>query len=97
MRSSANQWIAEQHGFRRRYERKNYQTEVMFVTNGRMYKGGLIDISIGGAFILSDQVNQFIKGNKLSISIPFTDGHKHIKRKGTVLWKNSKGFAIEFN
>lgn len=97
MRSLATNWVSELHEFRRRHERKNYQTEVMFVTNGQMYKGGLMDISMGGAFILSNHVNQFVEGKKISISIPFTDGRKYLKHRGTVLWKNSKGFAIEFD
>jgi hypothetical protein len=82
--------------FRRRYERKNYNSEVIFSLQGKAYAGTLKDISIGGAFVATLSVNQVYKGDVITISIPFTDGRKNIKRRARVLWTSGEGFAIEF-
>jgi Tfp pilus assembly protein PilZ len=82
--------------FRRRYERKNYSSEVIFSAKGKAYPGSLKDISLGGAFVVTQAVNQVDKGDKVILSIPFTDGKKSVKRRGRVLWTNGEGFAMEF-
>lgn len=82
--------------FRRRYERKQYGSEIIFSAKGRAYAGTLKDISLGGAFVVTQAVNQIDKGEKVILSIPFTNGKKSVKRKGRVLWTNNEGFAVEF-
>jgi Tfp pilus assembly protein PilZ len=83
--------------FRRRYERKKYGSEVIFSCNGRAYAGTLRDICLGGAFVMTLDVNQLGRGDVVILSIPFTDGRKSVKRKGRVSWTNNEGFAIEFS
>jgi len=82
--------------FRRRYERKNYHSDVVFSLNGYAFGGTLKDISMGGAFVLTLSVNQVQKGDIITISIPFTSGRKNIKRRARVLWTSGDGFAVEF-
>lgn len=82
--------------FRRRYERKNYSSDVVFSVQGRAYAGSLKDISMGGAFVISLSVNQVSKADVITISIPYTNGRKNIKRRAKVLWTNDEGFALEF-
>lgn len=82
--------------FRRRYDRKNYCSDVVFSLNGKAYAGTLKNISMGGAFIMTLSVNQLSKGDVIIVSIPFTSGKKNIKRRGRVLWINGEGFAVEF-
>lgn len=82
--------------FRRRYERKKYGSEVIFAAKGKAYPGSLKDISLGGAFVATQAVNQVDRGDKVILSIPFTDGRKSIKRRGRILWTNNEGFAVEF-
>lgn len=82
--------------FRRRYERKNYSSDVVFSVQGRAYAGSLKDISMGGAFVISLSVNQVSKGDVITISIPYTNGRNNIKRRAKVLWTNDEGFALEF-
>jgi hypothetical protein len=82
--------------FRRRYERKNYAADVVFSVRGMAYGGTLRDISVGGAFVMTMAVNQVSKGDLITISIPFTDGRKNIKRRARTLWTNGSGFAVEF-
>jgi hypothetical protein len=82
--------------FRRRYERKNYNSDVVFSLQGKAYAGTLKDIGMGGAFVMTLSVNQVCRGDVVTISIPFTNGKKNIKRRGGVLWTSGEGFAVEF-
>jgi hypothetical protein len=82
--------------FRRRYDRKNYNTDIIFSLQGKAYAGTLKDISMGGAFLTSISVNQVYKGDVIIISIPYTNGRKNIKRRARVLWISGDGFAVEF-
>lgn len=82
--------------FRRKHERKAYVTDVIFAHNGRAYNGTVENISLGGAFINSNSVNQFSTGDVITITIPFTDGRKSVKRKARIEWQNDAGFAVEF-
>ena len=82
--------------FRRRYERKQYSSEVIFSLQGKAFAGTLKDISMGGAFVMTLSVNQVTRADMITISIPFTNGKKSIKRRGKVLWTNDEGFAVEF-
>lgn len=83
--------------FRRQHERKYYNADIVFAINDQIFQGSLRDISVGGAFIHTKQTFQLLEGDMATISIPFTDGRKHIKRKGRILWKNSTGFAVTFS
>ena len=82
--------------FRRRYERKRYQSDVIFSLKGYAFGGMLKDISMGGAFVLTLSVNQVQKGDIITISIPFTSGKNNMKRQARVLWTSGDGFAVEF-
>jgi len=82
--------------FRRRYERKNYSSDVVFSRKGKAFTGTLKDISMGGAFVMTLSVNQVQQGDVVTISIPFTSGKKSIKRRARVLWTSGEGFAVEF-
>jgi hypothetical protein len=81
---------------RRRYERKRYNSDVVFSLDGKAYAGRLRDISMGGAFVTTLSVNQVYKGDVIVINIPFTNGKQNIKRRARVLWTNGVGFAVEF-
>lgn len=82
--------------FRRRHERKSYNTEVTFSFRERAYTGLLKDISMGGAFVTTLSAGHLGQGDEIVISIPYTSGSKHIKRRAKVLWSRGDGFAVEF-
>lgn len=82
--------------FRRRFERKNYTTDVIFSVKEMAFAGTLKDISMGGAFVMTLSVNQVGQGDVITISIPFTTGKKNIKRRAKVMWTSGEGFAVEF-
>lgn len=96
MQGLSRHWIASSNDFRRQYERKNYSADIMFAAENQMFRGGLKNISLGGAFITTKDVNQLSEGELVSLSIPYTDGYRHVKCKGRVLWKNDIGFALRF-
>lgn len=83
--------------FRRSHERKRYEADVIFSHKKHAYAGNLKNISLGGAYIISKNVNQFSSGDLVTMSIPFSTGKKSVKRKGRVRWLNNEGFAIEFS
>lgn len=82
--------------FRRANARKSYGKEVIFSHIRTIYRGVIKNISLGGARIETGSVNQFGKGEMVTVSIPFSSGNKNIKRKGRIVWLNDTGFAIEF-
>lgn len=82
--------------FRRTNERKTYTAPVVFSHQERAYSGHIKNVSLGGAFIISGNVNHFSIGDRITVSIPFTSGGSHVKRNGRVKWINDEGFGIEF-
>jgi len=96
MLSAKQNWVNQEHGFRRRYERKLYRVDVVFAYAGRIFEGLLMDISIGGAYIQTREVDRFWEGDSVTVTIPFTNGGKHVRRSGQITWKNSLGIAIAF-
>ena len=82
--------------FKRLHERRPYGANIVFGHQNKAYNGILKNISLGGAFIATSRANQVCPGDIITLSIPFTSGKKHIKRKGRVNWLNDEGFAVEF-
>ena len=82
--------------FRRRYERKKYDTDIIFSVRGMAFAGSLKNISIGGAYVITMSVNQISKGDIVTLSIPYTSGKGNIKRRAKVIWVSGEGFAVEF-
>lgn len=94
--TTTSRLVSDSHEFRRKYERKTYSADVVFASDGRIMQGSLKDISIGGAFIQCKHASRLLEGEVVTVSIPFTDGKRHVKRKGQILWRNSTGFAVSF-
>jgi len=82
--------------YTRRYERKLYRADIIFAHKGKLYNGTLKDISLGGAFIMMPNVEDFFVGDTITISIPYSSGDNHVKRDGHIKWLNDEGFAVEF-
>ncbi len=82
--------------FKRAHERKLYNANVVYAHQQRAYQGTLKDLSLGGAFIQTKDVNQVSRGDVVTVSIPYTSGKKNLKKRGRIKWHNNEGFAIEF-
>lgn len=85
------------HEYRRRYERKYYSADILFSIDDKVYRGSLKNICLGGAFVMAKHTEHLWEGDVVTLSIPFTDGGRHVKRSGRIKWKNSTGFAITFS
>ncbi|MGD8845551.1 MAG: PilZ domain-containing protein [Desulfobacteraceae bacterium] len=96
MQTYAAYWQHQSHSYRRQYERKDYDVDVVFANDNKVFQGCLKDISLGGAFIMTKHAGQLFEGDVVTISIPFTNGANHVRRSGRIIWKNSTGFAITF-
>lgn len=81
---------------RRAHERKKYDTEVVFSHLDRIYRGVLKNISLGGALIQSYRTDELCVGDIVTVSIPFTNSEKNLKRSGHVRWVDDQCFAIVF-
>ena len=81
---------------KRMHNRKQYGVEVIFAHENNPHRGIIKNLSLGGAFISTANINLFSKGDKITINIPFTSGKKSVKRIGKIKWINQEGFAIEF-
>jgi Tfp pilus assembly protein PilZ len=88
--------MTEGYDYKRSHERKTYTAEVLFSHSHRMYSGTMRNISLGGAFIEIAHTGRFTVGDRVTLSIPFTAGEKHIKRNGRIKWMNHRGFAVAF-
>ncbi|MEJ2156038.1 MAG: PilZ domain-containing protein [Desulfobacteraceae bacterium] len=93
---ASKNWVNHSHAFRRRYERKYYGIDIVFGFDGQIFQGKLRDIGLGGAYIHTGQISRFWVGDKVTVSIPFTNGQKHVRRTGRIAWKDNLGFAISF-
>ena len=82
---------------KRIHERKKYDAGVTIAHKNNVYSGYLKDISLGGAFVNTSSVNQFYPGDSVSITIPYENKKKYLKRMGLIKWMNNEGFALEFN
>lgn len=82
--------------YKRQNQRKSYNTDIIFAHQNRAYNGTLRNVSVGGAFVATRDVNQVSGDDIVTITIPFTSGKKNVRRRGVVKWKNDEGFAIEF-
>ncbi len=97
MLTARQNWVNQSHEFRRRYERKLYRAEVMFACNDRLFEGTLLDIGLGGAFIQTRRIDRFFDGDRVTVTIPFTNGAKSVRRSGYIAWKNNLGIAVAFS
>lgn len=84
------------HEYNRKAQRKTYAADAIFSVDNRPFPGYVKNVSTGGAFVETKSVDKVPVGEKITISIPFTDGSRHVKKKGVVKWKDLTGFAIEF-
>ena len=82
---------------KRIHNRREYDAGVTIAHMNNVYSGYLKDISLGGAFVITASVNQFYSGDLVSITIPYENKKKYLKRKGLIKWINNEGFALEFN
>ena len=97
MLTSTQTRVNHSHVYRRLYERKHYRVEVAVAYKDRLFQGCLMDISLGGAYIQTRNADRYWEGERVTITIPFTNGEKHVRRSGHIAWKDRLGIAIAFS
>lgn len=91
------QEIAFNHyGYGRFHDRKKYEVGIVFLHKKRLYAGCLKDVSLGGACIETNCVNQFSTKDIVTLIIPFTSGQNNVKRRGSIRWINNTDFGVGF-
>ena len=81
---------------RRRDERKNYEAEVFFSLYQKAYTATVKNISRGGALVYTGGMPIISPGEEITISIPFTNQTKSVKRKAVVMWVDSTHMGVQF-
>jgi hypothetical protein len=81
---------------RRRDARKNYEAEVYFSIYQKAYTATVKNISRGGALIFTGGMPIIAPGENITITIPFTNQTKSVKRKARVMWVDSQCMGVQF-
>ena len=81
---------------RRRDARKNYEAEVYFSIYQKAYTATVKNISRGRALIFTGGMPIIAPGENITITIPFTNQTKSVKRKARVMWVDSQCMGVQF-
>ncbi len=83
-------------GFKRKHERKDYNTDIYFSVKSKAYPAVINNISLGGALINHDSAPKIFEGEIITVNIPFSKTKRSVKRKAKVMWSFDTKFGIEF-
>ncbi|MCF8068828.1 MAG: PilZ domain-containing protein [Desulfobacterales bacterium] len=79
--------------------RKNPRRPCIFIVDyevdGKLYDNYILDLSLGGVFIESEE--PFGPGRKIRIKFFYPDGRGFFWVKGTIEWRSSQGIGVHFN
>jgi len=78
----------------RKHQRKPFIMLVDYVTQDRMYKDFIQDISAGGLFIETNK--PFSVGQDVTLTFPLPDHQEHIKITGEVVRATPQGIGVKF-
>ena len=90
------EYAVNNHCYRRLHEREKSPSEIVFHHANRLYAGSLKDVSLGGAYIETNCVNNFSTEDIVTLSIHFSYGGNSVECRGRIQWLNDVGFGIEF-
>jgi len=83
-------------GFKRKYERKDYNADIYFSFKSQAYPAVIRNISLGGALINHDSAPKIFEGEIITVNIPFSQTKQSVKRKAKVMWSFDTELGIEF-
>lgn len=79
---------------KRAHSRVSFKVQVSCTTEGGAVVTGVTrDLSVGGAFIESNEIPAF--GSKVSVSLAVT-GYENLRISGIVRWTKPEGFGLQF-
>lgn len=80
----------------RKFSRKDYNKEVDFVLNKRIFKGFIQNLSASGMFIETSE--SFSQGQIITLTFELPEPGKHIKISGKIIRLiPGAGFGVKFN
>ena len=82
---------------RRRDIRKKYVAEIYFSVAQKAYTATIKNISRGGALIYTGGMPIITPGEKIILTIPFTNKAQSVKRNATIMWVDAEVIGVEFN
>jgi Tfp pilus assembly protein PilZ len=75
--------------------RKSCLIKADYRVQDRQYKGYILDISIGGVFIETEE--NFSVGQKMMLSFHLPNQSEPFTLAGTIAWNGAKGFGLSFD
>lgn len=75
--------------------REAYFTDVVFVANGKAFKGFIKNISADGVFVETSQ--KFSAGQQITLAFALPNSEDHIKITGRIARTLPWGFGVQFN
>jgi len=80
----------------RKHPRKKCALYVKYAVRRKIFPGELKNISLGGAFLKTNENVGLQVGEQLQMAIPNRKKGNVIKRYARVIWANRNGFGLEF-
>jgi hypothetical protein len=80
----------------RRHPRKACSLYVKYAVQRKIYPGEIINISLGGVFLKTNENDGLDVGQLLQLAIPNRKKGNVIRRYARVTWSNHSGFGVEF-
>ena len=81
---------------RRRDIRKKYVAEVYFSVAQKAYTATIKNISRGGALIYTGGMPIITPGEKIILTIPFTNKAQSVKRNAMIMWVDNELIGVQF-
>ena len=81
---------------RRRDIRKRYEAEIYFSVAQKAYTATIKNISRGGALIYTGGMPIITPGEKIILTIPFTNKAQSVKRNATIMWVDDEVIGVQF-
>ena len=80
----------------RRHTRIKYALDISFAIDWHTYRTELLDLSLGGAFVVIDKIPFIETGTKVLIEIPFMTKPGEVSLQATVKRIDGVGAGVEF-
>jgi ABC-type uncharacterized transport system YnjBCD ATPase subunit len=80
----------------RRHPRKPCAIYIKYAAQQKIFPGEVKNISLGGAFLKTNEKDGLDVGQQLLLAIPNRKKGNVIKRNASVIWSNRNGFGLEF-
>jgi hypothetical protein len=78
---------------RRKEPRHSYSGTIFFATRERLYEGELINHSLSGLFIKTEDF--LSEGERVTVALPYSD-EQNEKHMAIIIWCDGKGIGVKF-